>query len=119
MAEKESYTYHSFPPFQQWAQVPFDAARWEQTIRRLQRLPSDSFTQLQRRVQRLAAIETGVIELLYPAQPQLTAAVGNDVAWEAALAQNDAYVAALVRSHLRSDQEVQNAVQETFPVNEA
>ena len=112
-------TYRSFPVFMVWSQTQFDAARWEQAAQRLRDLPASIFGQAQRRIKRLAAVETGVIELLYPAQPHLIAAATEDAAWESALAGCDGSVAALVAGHLAADDEVELTAAEQLPISEA
>lgn len=118
MLTGQDTNYRPFPDFGTWQQTPFHSPQWQEATVQLLNLPVERFTRVQNCMKRKGAVETGVIEGLYPAQPHLLASAGDDQAWQSAMDICNEGVAAFVKGHQEADDEVQLFAVESLPISE-
>jgi Fic family protein len=116
-------SYHPFPSFAEWTSLTLDTTRWDSLVEQLNTAKEDPAVDFQRArdvIQRAAAIETGVIEGLYPADRGFTITAAEESAiWEAALSQRDERVRHLIQSQMEAYDYVLDFATEAQPIAEA
>jgi Fic family protein len=106
LAEADA-AYKPFPSFGEWSQCRVDLSRWHSYVDDFASLKTEDNVQPEQlrraleTVKRHAAIETGVIENLYPSDRGLTFTVAEEVAiWESVLAARSETVRNLIEAQL-------------------
>ncbi len=115
--------YHSFPPFEEWADCTIDDIRWDRYLNRINErsgLPPQLLSRARDIVKRAAAIDTGAIEGLYEVDRGFTFTVATEAAmWETALDSKGSEVRSLIESQLEAYDLVLDAATKQLEITEA
>ena len=73
--------YQPIRPFAEWRDTPVDSRRWTRHLDRLNQAraeaPTDAWAAVQQRLLRLASFDTGALDGLYPANPELSIRIAD------------------------------------------
>jgi fido (protein-threonine AMPylation protein) len=115
--------YRPFPPFSKWAEVDVDMERWrrcESTLEELRSADAGARARALEIVRRAAAVQTGAIEGLYPADRGFTFTVAAQSAlMEGALERRTDKERALIQDQLAAYEHVLDFATRRVPVAEA